>query len=309
MQLIVVLASGALALLALAAAVGMIAFNDSAFAAALARRGRAARARTPAPVTPQLADKLEKLGSQLGKGALEGRRRDSLRMKMVRAGFYAPRAVEIFYAVRVLSALGLGAAAILVAVLGRLPGSPGVLLFVVAAVGVGLFAPSFIVAQRTSARARAVRIGLPDAVDLMVVCVEAGGTLSSAMQRVTRQFGDVHPVVAELFQLMLLEMQAGSGRTEALERLAARAPTDEIRSMATLLIQSEALGASIGHALRAFADEMRKSRYLEAERKAGELPVKMAFPLVLGIFPALFTVIFVPLLIRFLRVSLTADPS
>lgn len=309
MQLIIILATGAVALLALAAALAMIAMNDSGFAAALARRGRLARARPAEPITPKLADRLHKLGAELGKGALEGRRLESLRTKMIRAGFYGPRAVQIFYAVRVLAALGLGAAAILGAVVLRMPGSPEVLLLVMIAVALGLFLPGFIVSQRTAQRARAMRLGLPDAVDLMVVCVEAGGTLSSAMQRVTRQFGDVHPVVAEQFQIMLLEMQAGSSRAEALTRLGARAPTDEVRSMSTLLIQSEALGASVGQALRAFADEMRKARYLEAERRAGELPVKMAFPLVLCIFPSLFIVIMAPIVIRLMRVAFTAGAS
>lgn len=306
MELIIILAAGATALLVMAAAIGMIAFSDRGFNAGVARFGRNQRTGVarPAPAAV-VTDRLAKMGAQLGKGAMEGRRRESVRLKLIRGGFYAERAVEIFYAIRVLSGLGLGAAAVLAAVVFRSTGSPAVLLGIILAVAVGLFGPNLILANRISARARAVKIALPDAVDLMVVCAEAGGTLASALQRVTREFGRIHPVLAEQFQIMLDEMQAGSSRAEALQRLGHRAPTDEVRSLVTLLIQSEALGASIGHALRAFADEMRKARYIEAERKAGELPVKMAFPLVLGIFPALFTVIFVPLVIRLMRVVFT----
>ena len=302
MVLIIVLATAATALLTLAVAVGLIALNGGPFNAALARRIAPARKSGEDRTAVELADRLEKLGARLGKGAMEGRRRESVRAELIRAGFYAERSVEIFYAIRILAGLGLGALAVLVAVVLRVPGSPAVLLAVIALVGFGLYAPNLVLHQRTRERATAIRIGLPDAVDLMVVCLEAGGTLSSAMQRVTREFGDVHPVLAEHFRIMLLEMQAGASRAEALGRLAQRAPADEIRSLVTLLIQSEALGASIGDTMRVFAEEMRKSRMLEAERRAAELPVKMAFPLVLGIFPALMTVIFTPIIIRFMRV-------
>jgi tight adherence protein C len=102
--------------------------------------------------------------------------------------------------------------------------------------------------------------------------------------------------------MALLEMQAGVSRVEALKRMADRVPADDLRAFVTLMAQSEALGASLGNTLRVFSEEMRRSRFIDAERRASELPVKMAFPLVFFIFPCLMGFIFTPVIIRFVRV-------
>ena len=127
------------------------------------------------------------------------------------------------------------------------------------------------------------------------------------MQRVQREFGNLHPVIAEHLGMVLLEMQAGSSRADALLRLPERAGSEEVSSLVTMLVQSEALGASMAQTMRVFAEQMRQARYLEAERRASELPVKMSIPLVLFIFPSLTTVIFTPLIIRIFRVLLHSD--
>jgi tight adherence protein C len=165
----------------------------------------------------------------------------------------------------------------------------------------GYIGPKVLLARRIRDRVAAMRLGLPDAIDLMVVSVEAGATLTAAIQRLVAEFRELHPVLAEQFGVMLTELQAGASRAEALTRLAQRCPAEELTSFSTMLIQSEAVGASLGSALRVFAEEVRASRFLEAERKAAELPVKLAFPLVLCIFPCLVAVIFIPVGIQMLR--------
>jgi tight adherence protein C len=140
----------------------------------------------------------------------------------------------------------------------------------------------------------------------MVVCLEAGGSLSSAMQRVEGEFRDLHPVISEQLGIALAELRAGSSRADALTRLADRSGSEEISALVVMLVQSEALGASVAQTMRVFAEQTRQARYLDAERRAAELPVKMTFPLVLFIFPALMTVIFTPLIIRIMRTLLTA---
>ena len=225
-----------------------------------------------------------------------------MRMALLRAGIYADKAVEVFTAVRVLLALSLGFAAGFVLVLVRLDNAILGATLVIVSACIGLFAPVFVVKARAGERQLAVRIGLPDAIDLLVVCMEAGSSLTQALQRVTSELKDVHPVLSEQFQITLLEMQAGSSRAEALRHLSERVPDDRLRTFLTLVIQSDQLGAGLAQTLRVFAEEMRKARLIEAEHKAAELPVKIAIPLVFFIFPCLMGIIFTPIVIRFIRV-------
>lgn len=302
MDLMLLLAAG-LALLMLAGAIGILALGDNSFAVRVAPRGRPDQIPQESGwVTPRLLRASRRLGTLAGRGELEGARRAPLAARLVRAGLYGDQAAEAFYGARALCALGLALVALFAALLIRLPGGLPLLLAGATAAGIGLFAPNLWLARRIAARQRALRLGLPDAVDLMVVCLEAGGGLGSAIQRVEQEFRDLHPVLAEHFRIMLLEMQAGSSRSQALHRFADRAGGDEVRALTTLLTQSEALGASMAQTMRVFAQEVRATRYLDAERRAAELPVKMSLPLVLCIFPALVTVIFVPIAIRFARI-------
>jgi tight adherence protein C len=303
---LMLLIAGAVALLLLAGAVGMIALADDSFAVRVGPRASAApQAAEGAWLSPRLVRATLRLGALAGRGELEGSKRASLTARLVRAGFYGDRAAEAFYGARALGALALAIIAAALVLLLRRDGGLLLLLAAAAAVGVGLFAPNLWLSRRIASRQRALRLALPDAVDLMVVCLEAGGGLGAAIQRVEAEFRDLHPVLAEHFRIMLLEMQAGSSRAEALQRFSDRAGGDEVRALVTLLIQSEALGASMAQTMRVFAQEVRATRYVDAERRAAELPVKMALPLVLCIFPALVTVIFVPIAIRFARILFT----
>lgn len=306
MDLLLMVGGGALCLLLVATALSMIVLTDSPFATRLAQHRRLDTAAPRSQRRARLERALHRLGAVAGRGELEGAERASLRLKLIRAGFYADRAAEAFFAIRVVTGLGLGLLAILGVLVLHPPSTLVGLSLVLSAAGAGLYLPNYLLRHRIKERTFALKIGLPDAVDLMVVCLEAGGTLSSAMQRVQSEFADLHPVISEHFSVALAEMQAGSSRADALTRLAERAGSDEITGLMTMLVQSEALGASVAQTLRVFADQTRQARYLEAEKKAAELPVKLSIPLVLFIFPALMTVIFTPLIIRVFRILLTA---
>lgn len=302
MDLLFVISVTALSLLAMAVALAMIVLSDSPANLRLARHGRLG-----APVhrdarRVRLTETLKRVGAVAGRGSLEGAQRAPVRAKLLQAGFYADHAVEAFFAIRVVTALGLGILAMAAVLLLRPPGPLIGLLVTMLGTCIGLYLPNFLLRQRITQRRRALTIGLPDAVDLMVVCLEAGGTLSSAMQRVESEFRELHPVICEQLGIALAEIQAGASRADALNRLGDRSGSEEISALVTMLVQSEALGASVAQTMRVFAEQTRQARYLDAERRASELPVKISIPLVLFVFPALMTVIFTPLIIRIFRV-------
>jgi tight adherence protein C len=226
----------------------------------------------------------------------------ALRLQLIRAGIYVEHAVPLFAAVRVLLALSFGFAAGLTLIVLRLDNAVLGAALVMLGAAAGLFTPLLVIRARAKDRVEAVRIALPDAIDLMVVAMEAGSSLTQALQRVALELNRAHPVISEQLQMTLLEMQAGASRAEALRHLAERVPDDRLRSFLTLVIQSDQLGAGLANTLRVFAEELRRSRLIEAEHKAAELPVKIAIPLVFFIFPCLMAIIFTPIVIRFIRI-------
>lgn len=226
----------------------------------------------------------------------------ALRMQLIQAGIYTEHAVPAFAAVRVLLALSLGFAAGFILLLLRTDNAILGALLVVFCAAVGMFAPLLLVKARAKERIDEVRFALPDCIDLLVVAMEAGSSLTQALQRVASELKTAHPTISSELQMTLLEMQAGASRAEALRHLTERVPDDRLRSFLTLVIQSDQLGAGLANTLRVFAEELRRSRLIEAEHKAAELPVKIAIPLVFFIFPCLMGIIFTPILIRFIRV-------
>lgn len=230
----------------------------------------------------------------------------AMRQQLIRAGIYAQNAVEIFAAVRILLALALGLLFGLLLIVTRVDNALIAMVLVMLGAALGLYGPSLFVVLRGRERTHAVRVALPDAIDLLVVSMEAGSTLTQALQRVGNEMRQAHPVLSEQFQITLLEMQAGSSRADALRRFSQRAPDDRLKQFITLVIQSDQLGAGLGQTLRVFAEEMRRSRLIEAEHKAAELPVKIAIPLVFFIFPCLMGIIFTPIVIRFIRILFQA---
>ncbi len=153
----------------------------------------------------------------------------------------------------------------------------------------------------TKRRKEGIFLGLPDALDLMVVCVEAGLGLDQAMRRVSEEMDKSYPIIAEEFGLCNMQLQMGRSRAEVLKELGQRSGVDDLRSLASILIQADKFGSSIAQALRVQSDSMRVRRSQIAEEKAAKTAVKLIFPLVLFIFPGIFVVLVGPAAITIVR--------
>lgn len=228
-----------------------------------------------------------------------------LRRRLVCAGYHRPSAIGFYYAARiglaVLFVLLFAAAAPLLST--RLPGQI-VPVLGLAGAAVAFYFPDLWIGMRTRSLQDQYRNGFPDALDLLVVCVEAGLSLDAAINRVGQEIGHAQPAIADNFAMMALELRAGGSRADALRNMSERMGIDEVRSMVTLLLQSEELGTSVADALRLYADDMRTMRMLRAETKAHALPVKLALPLGFFVFPTMLIVILLPVMIRIYRLIL-----
>jgi tight adherence protein C len=225
-----------------------------------------------------------------------------LRKKLIAAGYTAPEAPQLFTFIRLLLTISLPAAFVTINMFAREP----VTLFRLYMFGsilalIGLYLPNFWVTRRAERRQRQLVNAFPDALDLMLVCVEAGLGLEAAFDRVGQEMSLAHPVLSELLGNLVLELRAGRSREEAMHRMADLAGIDEIRSFATLIIQSDKLGSSIGQTLRIYATEMRVKRRMRAEEKAHRLPVLLSIPLVACMLPVMIGVLMLPAGIRVVR--------
>lgn len=224
---------------------------------------------------------------------------NSIRMKLVQAGFMQRSAVGTYYALRVVC--GIAFPLIVMTVLPLLSRNMTVnamLALSGSSILIGLYLPPALLSKRIEGRKLEIYEGFPDALDMMLVCVEAGLGLDAAINRVGHEIGKAHPVLGRQMELVGLEMRAGKPRQEALRNLADRTGVDEVRSLSTLLIQSDALGSSIAQSLRVHAEDMRARRMLKAEEKAHKLPVKLSIPLILCVLPSLMIVILSPAALR-----------
>lgn len=233
--------------------------------------------------------------------------RSALRRQLAQAGYGGPSAVATYFALRVILAIGLpllfGA---MLPLTSRQLGSDNILPMTAGLIGLGFFLPVLVVHHRIRSRAQVMRNGFPDALDMMLVCVEAGLGLDGAIARVGEELKRAHPMLAEQFHLISLEMRAGKSREDALKGLSERVVVDEISGFVNLINQSTQLGTSVGDALRVYAAEMRLKRLQRAEEKAHQLPVKMSIPLVLFLMPTLMITILLPTVIQIVRSLLTA---
>jgi len=231
-----------------------------------------------------------------------------LRRRLVCAGYYRPSAIGIYYAARVgLAALFVVLFAVAAPVLSTHISERFLPIIGFGGAALAFYFPDIWIRRRTSTLQRQYREGFPDALDLLVVCVEAGLSLDAGIARVGQEVGHAHPAIAENFAMMSLELRAGGTKADALHNLAERMGIDEVRSMVTLLLQSEELGTSVADALRIYADDMRTMRMLRAETKAQALPVKLALPLGFFVFPTMLIVILLPVMIRIYRLILHRD--
>jgi tight adherence protein C len=164
--------------------------------------------------------------------------------------------------------------------------------------GAGWFVPGFILSRRITKRQSEIEKALPDALDLLVICVEAGLGLNQALLRVAAEMRHVNSLITEEIAQTNLEIRAGTPRDAALTAMAERTGVADVRSLATLLIQTERFGTSIARSLRVHSDSLRTKRRQRAEEAAAKTAIKMVFPLALCIFPALFVVVLGPALIQ-----------
>ena len=171
---------------------------------------------------------------------------------------------------------------------------------------VGFYLPDLWLRMRISVRKEEIARGFPDALDLLVVCVEAGVGLDAAIYRVGEEMRLSNKTLSDEFKLLSLELRAGKTRREALKSLAMRTGLEDVSSFVTLLIQTDKFGTSLAQAVRVQSESMRVKRFQRAEEMAAKLPVKLMFPLILCIFPALFVVILGPAAIRMIRILLPA---
>ncbi|ASK88420.1 type II secretion system F family protein [Sphingorhabdus sp. SMR4y] len=245
----------------------------------------------------RLADAIEKRGV-----SLVDTRSESLRSKLIAAGYRSPAAPRIFTLTRLTLTLGLPMIFVLLTLSSGTP--PSLLkLYLVGLVLalVGLFLPNLWVRAQADRREQKIVNGFPDSLDLMLVCVEAGLGLEAAFDRVGREMAISCPLVSEILCLAVLELRAGKSREETLRMMGERNQIDDIRSFTTLLIQSDSLGSSIGTTLRIYATEMREKRRMRAEEKAHRLPVLLSVPLVACMLPVMIGVLMLPAAIRVIR--------
>jgi tight adherence protein C len=221
-----------------------------------------------------------------------------LRRRMLLAGIYNPRAVPLFFVLRAILAIGFGFGAFIALPLMTQVSSSMLWGGVIAGGLLGYVGPSVYLDRRIAARREEHRAGFPDFMDLLVVCADSGLSMEASLERVGRELGDSYPSLCANLHMANLEIRAGRTLTEALEHLAERLGLEEARSFSTLIQQSAELGSSITDALRVYSDDMRHKRLSRAEEKAYSLPAKLTIPMMACIFPVLFVVILLPVIVR-----------
>ena len=235
---------------------------------------------------------------------------DSLRMRLIRAGFFDKRGLFYFNLIRT------GVAAVLFVGVWFISGAvnPAIgkaeqLLFAAILSGLSFILCNYALEKLGDNRKISYRKLFPDFMDLLIVCVDAGLSIEAALDRVTREFLLTNPDFGTHLSIIGIEIRAGRPLYQALFNFSERVHVEEIRSLAILFRQSVELGSSVSKTLRVFSSEMRQQRIIRAEEKANALPVKMLFPLGLFLFPVNLVIVLVPILIAILKMFLTLDPG
>ena len=219
-----------------------------------------------------------------------------IRRRLAMAGYTSPTAVAVFASANLAVPALFGIATLAIA------GVSSGLVPALFAAALGYLVPGVLLSRQIERRKREIREGLPDALDLLVVCVEAGCGLDQAIVKASDELGISYPALAQELRLITIEIRAGKPRLEAFKNVAARTKVDDMQSLVTLLVQADRFGTSLAQALRTHADTSRTKRRQNAEERAGKLGVKLVFPLVLFLFPAIYIVILGPAVITFVRV-------
>jgi tight adherence protein C len=281
-------------LLVAAAAMALAPANGAAIERRLGElTGREMDESAAGPRFERVAATLKRIGNAVPHSTKE---MGKLQQRLVQAGYRSHDAVITFFGIRIGVAL-LAFAAFATSIFVR----PNLLL-ALGGSALGYLLPSIVLARMAAGRQHKLRLGLPDALDLLVVSVEAGLGLDQAMQRVSEEIAFAHPELAEELRLVNLELRAGKARTDALRALAERTGVDDLSSLVAMLVQTDRFGTSIAQSLRVHADTMRTKRRQRAEEAAAKTGVKMVFPLVFCIFPAIWVVTIGPAAIKFIQV-------
>ena len=275
------------------AAVGLAASGRRA--RALARFGSRPAVVGPALVSPALAwrELVSRIGSRAPSPAKDLSR---VKRRLIRAGFRDPGAARVFQVARTFLAAVFGLAGLLAV----WKAGSSVLLCPVAAMA-GYMAPGQYLLFRIARRKRAIERGLPNVLDLMVVCVESGLGIDQAVIQVAKELHAPHPEICDEFAVMNLELRAGKRRAEALHNLADRTGVEDLKKLVAVLVQTDRFGTSIAQSLRGHADYLRTLARQRAEERAAKLAVKLVFPIFFCILPSLFVVTIGPVLTRLIR--------
>jgi tight adherence protein C len=250
---------------------------------------------------PALRERLEQALDPLSKAIpLSPSDVSRTRRWLIQAGYREPRHMTIYVGSRLACAF-----VALVAVLATSGlNSP---LLLVSVTAFGFFLPRFALKRKIQARQQRIKLALPDALDLTVICVEAGLALDQAMMRVGQDLHHAHPDLSEEFHFVNLEMRAGKPRAEALRNLVERTGVDDIRSLVGTLIQTDRFGTSVAQALRVHSDSLRTERRQRAEEQAAKTTIKMVIPLVLFVLPSIIFVTLGPAVIQLVRTLMPAS--
>jgi tight adherence protein C len=243
--------------------------------------------------TDQVVAFLKRVGERLPKSPKD---LGKVQLRLVQAGYRGPEALPVFLAIRVIFALAMFAFC-----MAGLVAEPN-LFFGLAVAAVGYVVPGILLARMAGRRQHRIRMALADALDLLVVSVEAGLGLDQALSRVGQELASAYPDLSSELRLVNLELLAGKGRSEALRNLADRTGVDDLSSLVAMLVQTDKFGTSVANSLRVFSDTLRTKRRQRAEEAAAKTGAKMVFPLVVCIFPAIWIVTIGPAAISFMKV-------
>src|SRR5262245_542889 len=244
-------------------------------------------------VMKRLGQSAPKLRSETGK----------LRQRLVASGYRRNEALVVFYGLRLSLAIVLFL--LLATPIVTKPNLAGAL----GAALIGYVVPGMILARLAKRRQHLIRLGLPDVLDLLVVSVEAGLGLDQALQRVGEELAFAHPDLSDELRLVNLQLRAGKGRTEALHNLGERTGVDDVISLVAMLVQTDKFGTSIAQSLRVHSEVLRTKRRQRAEEAAAKTGVKMVFPLVFCIFPAVWVVTIGPAAVKFIQILFPLSDS
>jgi tight adherence protein C len=212
--------------------------------------------------------------------------------RLIRAGYRTDSAVKVFNSSKPLAILAFCAVVFFTGL-----GKQNPFVMYVAALGLGYLIPDFWLGRQIKKRQAKIRRGLPDVLDLLVICIEAGLSLDQATKRTTEELMRAQPAICDEMNIVVLEQRAGRPRSECWKHLAERTDVDVIRNLVTVLVQAEQFGTSVAKTLRVHSETLRTQRIQKVEEMAAKTTVKMVFPLVLFIFPSLFLVVLGPAMI------------